>query len=87
MQVAVIFLPGEFAGQHPQVQPLTTQKPSNGTGIGTFTSDMTGLLSGTLYHVRAYATNEAGTAYGNEVTFTTDDGCISDSNNRCNICN
>ena len=31
---------------------------------------MTGLTPGTLYHVRAYATNAAGTAYGEEVTFT-----------------
>ena len=32
---------------------------------------MTDLTSGTRYYVRAYATNIAGTAYGNEVTFTT----------------
>jgi uncharacterized protein (TIGR02145 family) len=44
---------------------------SNGTGTGTFTSALTGLTPGTLYHVRAYATNSAGTAYGNEITFTT----------------
>jgi hypothetical protein len=44
---------------------------SNGTGSGSFTSNLTGLLPVTTYHVRAYATNSAGTAYGNEVTFTT----------------
>jgi uncharacterized protein (TIGR02145 family) len=44
---------------------------SNGTGTGSFTSALTGLTAGTLYHVRAYATNSAGTAYGNEITFTT----------------
>jgi uncharacterized protein (TIGR02145 family) len=44
---------------------------SDGAGTGAFPSDMTGLLSGTLYHVRAYATNEAGTSYGNELTLTT----------------
>ena len=38
---------------------------------GAFTSSITGLTAGTLYHVRAYATNEAGTAYGEDVTFTT----------------
>ena len=32
---------------------------------------MTGLTPGTLYHVRAYATNDAATVYGDEVTFTT----------------
>jgi uncharacterized protein (TIGR02145 family) len=44
---------------------------TNGTGSGAFTSSITGLTAGTLYHVRAYATNSAGTAYGNEITFTT----------------
>ena len=43
---------------------------SDGTGTGIFTSNLTGLSPGTIYYVRAYATNEAGTAYGNEVTFT-----------------
>ncbi|MDY6950287.1 MAG: choice-of-anchor D domain-containing protein [Thermodesulfobacteriota bacterium] len=36
-----------------------------------FTSDMTGLDPNTDYAVRAYATNAAGTAYGNVLTFTT----------------
>jgi hypothetical protein len=44
---------------------------SDGTGTGSFTSDITGLTPNTLYHVRAYATNKVGTAYGTEVTFTT----------------
>ena len=44
---------------------------SNGTGIGVFTSEMTGLTKGTTYYVRAYATNEFGTTYGNQITFTT----------------
>ncbi len=43
----------------------------NGTGIGVFISDLTNLEAGTLYYVRAYATNSAGTSYGNEVSFTT----------------
>ena len=38
---------------------------------GAFTSDITGLVPGTLYHVRAYATNDVGTVYGNDVTLTT----------------
>ncbi|MBK7712989.1 MAG: fibrobacter succinogenes major paralogous domain-containing protein [Bacteroidales bacterium] len=46
-------------------------KTSNGTGTATFTSNITGLLPGTVYHVRAYATNSAGTAYGEDLTFTT----------------
>ena len=44
---------------------------SNGTGAGEFTSSITGLNSGTTYHVRAYATNNVGTAYGNDVSFIT----------------
>ena len=43
----------------------------DGTGIGTFTSLLTGLTAGTVYYVRAYASNSSGTSYGNEVTFTT----------------
>ncbi len=38
---------------------------------GAFTSNMTGLSPVTTYYVRAYATNTAGTVYGNEVSFTT----------------
>jgi len=46
-------------------------KTSDGavTDFGVFTSAMTGLTPGIPYHVRAYATNTSGTAYGNEVTF------------------
>jgi len=36
-----------------------------------FVSNLTGLASGTLYFVRAYATNGVGTAYGNQESFTT----------------
>lgn len=44
---------------------------TDGTGIGLFTSNLSGLVSGNTYYVRAYATNSAGTAYGNEISFTT----------------
>lgn len=46
-------------------------KTTNGTGTGIFTSSITGLIAGTVYYVRAYATNNAGTAYGSELSFTT----------------
>jgi hypothetical protein len=46
-------------------------KTNNGTGIGSFTSSITGLTAGTTYYVRAYATNSVGTAYGNTRTFVT----------------
>jgi uncharacterized protein (TIGR02145 family) len=46
-------------------------KTTDGSGIGTFSSIISGLNPNWDYHVRAYATNSAGTAYGNEITFTT----------------
>jgi hypothetical protein len=46
-------------------------RTSNGSGSGTFTSNITGLTGGTVYHVRAYATNGAGTSYGEDITFIT----------------
>ena len=44
---------------------------TDGTGIGVFSSLITGLSSGTTYHVRSYATNSVGTSYGADVSFTT----------------
>ena len=44
---------------------------SDGSGVGEFTSSLTGLTSGFAYHIRAYATNDIGTAYGDDLTFTT----------------
>ena len=44
---------------------------SDGTGTGTFTSNLSGLLADTLYYVRAYATNGDSTGYGNEISFIT----------------
>jgi len=51
--------------------PTTTnEKTSDGTGTGSFASSITGLTPGTSYHVRAYAINSIGTAYGEDLTFT-----------------
>lgn len=44
---------------------------ADATGNGIFTSSITGLTPNTIYYVRAYATNSAGTGYGNEITITT----------------
>ena len=55
--------------QNPTIA-LTT-KTNNGSGIGTFTSNLSGLNPNTQYYVRSYATNNVGTAYGNEISFTT----------------
>lgn len=46
-------------------------KTTDGTGTGAFTSSLTGLTAGTTYYVKAYATNAAGTAYGNQVSINT----------------
>jgi uncharacterized protein (TIGR02145 family) len=47
---------------------------TNGGGTGSFTSNLTSLTASTTYYVRAYATNSAGTAYGNELSFITTAG-------------
>src|SRR4030042_6627486 len=52
--------------------PTTSNsKTSDGTGSGSFASSITGLTANTPYYIRAYATNSGGTAYGNEISFTT----------------
>ncbi len=43
----------------------------NGSGIGTFSCDISNLENVTTYYVRAYATNNYGTSYGEQKTFTT----------------
>jgi hypothetical protein len=48
---------------------ILSAKSSNGTGTGTFTSSITGLTAGATYYVRAYATNNIGTVYGNQLSF------------------
>jgi uncharacterized protein (TIGR02145 family) len=47
-------------------------KTTDGEGIGQFVSNITGIKGGTTYHVRAYATNSVGTAYGDDITFITE---------------
>ncbi|MEI8007028.1 MAG: hypothetical protein WCI48_12545 [Bacteroidota bacterium] len=54
---------------------ISNSYTTDGSGTGTFVSNITGLISNTLYYVRAYATNFVGTAYGNEVSFTTSLSC------------
>jgi hypothetical protein len=52
---------------------IANTRTTDGTGPASFNSTMSGLSPLTTYHVRAYATNGLGTAYGNEVVFTTTD--------------
>lgn len=46
-------------------------KTNDGTGTGQHISSIASLIPNTIYYIRAYATNSSGTAYGNEITFTT----------------
>ncbi|GEM_PF-1251711 len=50
---------------------LEDHKTTDGTGTGSFTSTITGLMPGMTYYVKAYATNIAGTAYGEQIKFST----------------
>jgi uncharacterized repeat protein (TIGR02543 family)/uncharacterized repeat protein (TIGR01451 family) len=50
---------------------ITDAHTSDGAGTGSFVSVLTPLTASTTYHVRAYATNALGTAYGADEEFTT----------------
>jgi uncharacterized protein (TIGR02145 family) len=47
-----------------------------GSGVVSFSGNLTQLTEGTTYFVRAYATNAQGTGYGQSVSFTTQDAII-----------
>ena len=51
-------------------------KLASGKGMGSYVCDLTGLQANTTYYVRAYAINKKGTAYGEEVTFTTNKNIV-----------
>ena len=50
---------------------ISNSHTTDGTGTGSFSSYIIGLTPNTTYYVRAYATNCAGTSYGEQKTFTT----------------
>ena len=50
---------------------INNNHSSNGSGLGGYTVNMTGLSEGTTYYVKAYAINSQGISYGQEVSFTT----------------
>lgn len=50
---------------------VSNSRSNNGSGTGAFTSNISGLHPSTTYYLRAYATNMAGTVYGEERQFTT----------------
>jgi len=51
-------------------------KTVDGSGTGTFVSDLTGLRPSTTYYARAYVSAREGTAYGSEKIFTTTQAAI-----------
>ncbi len=57
--------------QYPTIEGKFT---TNGKGLGEFTSNLTGLNDKTTYYIRAYATTDAGTVYGEQKTFKTENG-------------
>lgn len=69
---------------------IADNKTSDGNGSGKFTSLLTGLAVSTTYHVRAYAINSVGVAYGSDIQFSTyptslymiGDGIISDASHQ-----
>lgn len=50
---------------------ITDSHSTDGTGIGSFASNIIDLTVGTRYYVRAYASNAVGTSYGDEISFST----------------
>jgi hypothetical protein len=55
---------------------ISENRTADGSGTGIFSSRLTGLDPGTTYYVRAYATNSAGTSYGDEKSLKTVKGQI-----------
>ena len=65
-----------------QHNPTTSnQHTSDGNGLGTFASAITGLTQNEKYYVRAYATNSKGTSYGEQKEMTTIEGLPSVTTN------
>ncbi len=54
-----------------QFPTIVDNKTTDGIGIGSFTSSISGLIPGTTYYIRTYATNSVGTVYGTQSIFTT----------------
>jgi len=52
-----------------EIPSLSSTKTSGGTGTGVFNCSIAGLASGTIYFIRAYATNSVGTTFGEPKQF------------------
>ncbi len=55
---------------------IDDSKTTDGTGIGSFTSSLTGLIPNTTYYLKAYSSNNFGTSYGREIEFTTNTATV-----------
>jgi hypothetical protein len=56
----------------PQPTKVLPTKTTEGQDKGTFLSELVNLRSNQQYYARAWATNQVGTSYGNEISFQTD---------------
>lgn len=57
---------------------IADNKTTDSSGTGSFTSSITGLTANTPYFIRAYATNNTGTGYGEARAFTTVASTVTD---------
>lgn len=57
---------------------IKDSRTSDGTGSPRFTSNISGLIPGTLYYMRPYATSKAGTGYGDQIYIRTKAGEVTD---------
>ncbi|MBQ9435345.1 MAG: fibronectin type III domain-containing protein, partial [Bacteroidales bacterium] len=58
-----------FCWSHSATPTIDNTHQSVSGTLGDFSMEMSGLALGSIYHVRAYATNSVGTAYGDEFQF------------------
>jgi len=65
------------------VNPTTSDsKVTSGTGTGIFSGNIQDIKANTTYHIRAFAINPTGTAYGSDLTFKTPVHSIPVTNNK-----
>ena len=67
---------GVVWSENPEPTVALPTKTDEGPGATNFESQLTGLSPNTTYYYRGYATNAAGTFYGDEQTFTTGEGVV-----------
>ena len=75
-----------WSTSHSPTIELSTKTIENSSS-NSFTSTITGLSEGTKYYIRAYATNNIGTAYGNEQSVTMSNTVSDNDGNSYHIVN